>query len=99
MIRTVTAFSAIAFASLTMFGGEAVAEPVDTFITEAILEDLADVDSAEEFEKRLRREAKGYCRKEAPYASRRELRTCEDEIVIAVAEALEEQNVAVAWNY
>jgi UrcA family protein len=98
MIKAFSACTAVLLSGTFVLGSQAAAEP-DTFVTEAILESLADAKSADEFEKRLRREAKRYCEREAPYASRRDLRSCEEEIVVAVAEALEEQNVTVAWNY
>jgi UrcA family protein len=98
MIKAFSVSAAAVLATAFAVPGQAAAE-TDIFVTNAIIENLADVDSAEEFEKRLRREATRYCERAAPYASRHQLRDCEEEIVLAVAEALEERNVAVAWNY
>ncbi|MCQ8186526.1 UrcA family protein [Parvularcula maris] len=99
MIKAFSFPAAAVLAGMVAVPGQAAAESPDTFVTIAILENLSDAENAEEFEKRLRDEAQRYCEREAPNANRRQLRRCEEEIVAAVAEALEEQNVVVAWNY
>lgn len=99
------AFNVTAAAVLTgvaSLAASAAADDLDTFAIDVILADLEDASDLDEFEARLYRAASDYCEENAPMASRSSLRDCEDAIVSAVEEAIEDhagfEHLTVAFN-
>lgn len=91
MLHVPSVLSAAAFAASSLLTSTAAADELDSFEIDVILEDLEDAETAEEFEQRLKRSAKRYCQREAPYANAHQRRDCQERIILAVEEHLEEE--------
>ncbi|NNU16635.1 UrcA family protein [Parvularcula sp. ZS-1/3] len=87
-----------AAAALFMAGGIASADELDTFEIDVILADLSDAKNQDDFEKRLKRAARDYCEREAPYATIHQLRDCQAQIIAAVEDSLNDDGIRVAFD-
>lgn len=67
-------------------------EALDEFRIDVVLEDLETSEGSEEFDRRLQRAARRYCQDNYLGSDRRALRSCEEAVVAAVYDALEDDN-------
>ena len=88
-----------AAAAFAFLGTAAHANDEDTFRIDVVLAELDTDQGADEFEERLSRAARNYCKDNYAGNSRRALRDCEAAVVAAVHEALEDgEPIRVAAN-
>ena len=88
-----TAFSAAILTGGLAIAAPAAADDLDTFSIDVVLADLITDDGADEFETRLQRAARSYCEESYMGSDRRALRDCEEAVVAAVYDALEDESV------
>ena len=103
MSQALSVSAAAVLGGAVLLSAPAVADDLDTFAIDVILSDLEDASSMDEFEARLQRAASDYCEENAPMANHGALQDCEDAIMSAVEEAIEDhaafQHLTVAFNH
>lgn len=90
MLDRLKTASGLAAASFALFSVSFAQGTPEYFEIDVILEDLEEARNAEDFEKRLQRSARRYCKGHDSRGFRRASRACEDAVTAAVMERLEE---------